>query len=161
VILFPGELAGTRRTGIDSAHLENIMQPSASSFTAKLGAFSPYALALLRIVVAYLFIQHGTAKLFGVPHVPSMDGVQLMSLFGASAILELVGGALLLIGLWVRPVAFVLSGEMAVAYFLVHAAQGNVLTPILNGGEGAVLYCFIFLAMACVGGGAWTLDRRG
>jgi putative oxidoreductase len=134
--------------------------PRSNSFTGRLGAFAPYALALLRIVVAYLFIQHGTAKLFGVPHVAAMDGVQLMSLVGVSAILELVGGALLLIGLWVRPTAFILSGEMAVAYFMVHAAQGNVLHPILNGGEPAVLYCFIFLAIATVGGGAWTIDKR-
>ena len=134
--------------------------PRSSSFTGRLESFAPYALALLRIVTAYLFIQHGTAKLFGVPHVAALDGVQVMSLFGFAAILELVGGALLLIGLWVRPVALLLSGEMAVAYFMVHAPQGNVLMPILNGGEGAVLYCFIFLAIACAGGGAWTLDRR-
>jgi putative oxidoreductase len=137
-----------------------LVSSTTHSFTARLESFAPYALALLRVVVAYLFIQHGTAKLFGVPHVPAMDGVQLMSLIGASAVLELVGGALLLIGLFVRPTAFILSGEMAVAYFMVHAAQGNVLIPMLNGGEPAVLYCFIFLALAALGGGAWTLDKR-
>jgi putative oxidoreductase len=126
----------------------------------KFAAYAPYALALLRLVVAYLFIQHATAKLFGFPHVAALDGVKVMSLFGIAAIIELVGSVLLLIGLWVRQVAFVLCGEMAVAYFLIHAPQGHALTPILNSGEAAVLYCFIFLAMAALGGGAWTLDKR-
>ena len=138
------------------------MQPvtDSSSLQARLASFSPYALALLRIVAAYLFIQHGTAKLFHVPHVAAFDGVEVMSLFGAAAIIELVGGALLLIGLFVRPVAFILCGEMAFAYFIGHAPHGNVLVPMLNGGELAVLFCFAFLALATLGGGAWTLDRR-
>jgi len=131
-----------------------------NSFVAKLESFTPYALALLRLVTAFLFIQHATAKLFGVPHVAALDGVLLMSLFGFAAVIEIVGSTLLLIGLWVRQAAFVLSGEMAVAYFLVHAAQGNALSPLLNGGESAVLFCFIFLALAAVGGGAWTLDGK-
>lgn len=133
---------------------------TANSVISRLESLTPYALALLRLVTAFLFIQHATAKLFGVPHVAALDGVQLMSLFGAAAIIEIVGSTLLLIGLWVRQTAFILSGEMAVAYFLVHAPQGNVLSPILNGGESAVLFCFIFLAIAAVGGGAWTLDGR-
>ena len=132
--------------------------PRSSSFTGRLESFAPYALALLRIVAAYLFIQHGTAKLFGVPHVAALDGVQVMSLFGFAAILELVGGALLLIGLWVRPVALLLSGEMAVAYFIAHASHGHVLLPTLNEGEAAVLYCFVFLLLSVAGAGAWSLD---
>ena len=115
-------------------------------------------LGLLRIVTAYLFIQHGTAKLFGVPHVAAFDGLQLASLAGAAGVLELVGGALLLLGLFTRPVAFILSGEMAFAYFIGHASQGMVLTPMLNGGELAVLYCFVFLYFAAAGGGAWSVD---
>jgi putative oxidoreductase len=131
-----------------------------SSRLPSTASVTPYALALLRLVAAYLFLQHGTAKLFGMPHVAALDGVAVLSLFGIAGIIELVGGALLLVGLWTRVVAFLLCGEMAVAYFLVHAAQGHVLTPILNGGEGAVLYCFIFLLLAAAGGGAWTIDRR-
>jgi putative oxidoreductase len=139
------------------------MQSSATqagAFVAKLESFSPYALALLRLVTAFLFIQHATAKLFHVPHVTALDGVQLMSLFGIAGVIEVIGSALLILGLWTRQIAFILSGEMAFAYFIAHAPQGNVLSPLLNGGESAILFCFIFLAIAAVGGGAWTLDSR-
>ena len=133
---------------------------NADPLSTKAAAYTPYALALLRLVTAFLFIQHATAKLFHMPHVQGLDGVQVMSLFGIAGIIELVGSTLLLLGLFTRPAAFVLSGEMAVAYFMVHAAQGHVLSPLLNGGESAVLFCFIFLALAATGGGAWTLDRK-
>ncbi len=86
------------------------------------------------------------------------DNLQLMSLIGVAGILEVVGGALLLIGLFTRPVAFILSGQMAVAYFVGHAVQGNVLVPMLNRGESAVLFCFIFLFLAAAGAGAWAVD---
>jgi putative oxidoreductase len=118
----------------------------------------PRVLAVLRIITAYLFIPHGTAKLFGVPHVAMFDGLQLMSLVGLAGVLEVVGGALLLIGLFTRPVAFVLCGFMAVAYFMAHANQGNALLPMLNGGELAVLYCFVFLYFVFAGAGAWSVD---
>ena len=118
----------------------------------------PRALAVLRIVTAYLFIPHGTAKLFGVPHQKMFDGLQLMSLTGVAGILEVVGGALLLVGLFTRPVAFVLCGFMAVAYFMAHASQGNVLLPMLNQGELAVIYCFVFLYFTVAGAGAWSVD---
>jgi Predicted membrane protein len=118
----------------------------------------PRALAVLRIVTAYLFITHGTAKLFGVPHQAMFDGLKLMSLTGVAGILELVGGALILIGLFVRPVAFVMCGFMAVAYFMAHGSQGNVLVPMLNKGELAVLYCFVFLYFTAAGAGAWSVD---
>jgi len=118
------------------------------------------ALAVLRIVTAYLLIQHGTAKHFGFPHVASFDNLVLLSLPGIAGILEIVGGALLLIGLFTRPVAFVLSGLLAFAYFIGHAPRGNVLSPMLNGGEAAVLYCFVFLFLAAAGGGSWSLDAR-
>lgn len=114
-------------------------------------------LGILRIVTAFMFIQHGSAKLFHVPHVPMFDGVQLMSLTGFAGIIEIVGGPLLLIGLFTRPVAFILSGEMAFAYFIAHAPQ-NFL-PVLNGGEMAVEWCFVFLYMSAAGPGAWSLDR--
>ncbi len=118
----------------------------------------PRALAALRIVTGYLFLQHGTAKLLGFPHVAMFDHVSIMSMIGVAGILELVGGAMVLLGLWVRPATFILSGEMAVAYFVAHASRGNLLFPTLNQGEGAVLYCFIFLFLAAAGGGSWSID---
>lgn len=123
-----------------------------------LQVWTPRAQALLRIVTAYLFLTHGSAKLLGIPHVAMFDGLQLMSLTGIAGILELVGGLLLLIGLFTRPVAFVLSGEMAVAYFMAHASKGSALVPMLNQGELAVLYCFVFLYLAAAGPGPWSLD---
>ena len=125
---------------------------------ATLERWRPRVLALLRIVTAYLFIQHGTAKLLGVPHVAMFDGLQLLSMAGIAGLLEIAGGALMLIGLFTRPTAFVLSGEMAFAYFIGHASKGNALVPMLNGGELAALYCFIFLYFAVAGAGAWSVD---
>ena len=121
-------------------------------------AWRPRALALLRIVTAYLFLTHGTSKLLGMPHVAMFDKLQLFSLMGLAGTLELVGGVLLLVGLFTRPVAFILSGEMAFAYFMGHAPGGNWLVPMLNMGELAVLYCFVFLYFAAAGAGAWSLD---
>ena len=132
----------------------------ATSAPAWLDAWVPRAQGLLRIVTAFLFLEHGTAKLFKVPHVAMFDNPQLMSLIGVAGILEVVGGALLLIGLFTRPVAFILSGQMAVAYFVGHAVQGNVLVPMLNRGESAVLFCFIFLFLAAAGAGAWAVDTK-
>jgi putative oxidoreductase len=119
-------------------------------------AWSPRLLSVLRIVTALMFLQHGTAKFFGFPHVDAFDNIQLASLLGAAGVLEIVGGLLLLIGLFTRPAAFVLSGFMAVAYFMAHAPQG--FYPLLNQGELAVLYCFIFLYLSVAGGGAWSAD---
>jgi putative oxidoreductase len=121
--------------------------------------WAPRLQSILRIIVASLFLQHGTAKLLHVPHVPSFDSVQLISLVGVAGLLELLGGFLLLIGLFTRPVAFILSGEMAVAYFMAHGPRN--LLPILNGGELAVIYCFVFLYFAAAGGGPWSIDQRG
>ena len=121
-------------------------------------AYTSRGLALLRIVTGFLFVQHGTAKLFGAPHVAMFDGLQLASLMGVAGLLELVGGALLLIGLFSRPVAFVLAGFMAVAYFMAHASQGHLFVPILNQGELAIMFCFVFLYIAVAGGGAWSVD---
>jgi len=118
----------------------------------------PRALALLRIVAGFVFLQHGTAKLFGVPHFAAYDGLALVSLPGLAGVIELVAGALLVLGLFTRPAAFIASGEMAVAYFMAHAPRGHVLTPFINQGETAVLYCFIFLFLAVAGGGAWSVD---
>jgi putative oxidoreductase len=126
--------------------------------TTVLETWRPRALAVLRIITAYLLIPHGTAKLFGVPHQAMFDGLQLVSLVGLAGILEVFGGLLILIGLFTRPVAFVLCGFMAAAYFMGHATQGNVLLPMLNQGELAVLYCFVFLYLFVAGAGAWSVD---
>ncbi|MCC6946499.1 MAG: DoxX family protein [Bradyrhizobiaceae bacterium] len=116
----------------------------------------PRALAALRIVTALLFIPHGTAKLFGWPQVEMFANLELFSLVGLAGVLEVVGGVLILIGWFTRPVAFVLSGFMAVAYFLAHA--GQAVLPLLNGGELAALYSWLFLYLAVAGAGAWSVD---
>ncbi|MGA8863404.1 MAG: DoxX family protein [Gallionella sp.] len=118
--------------------------------------WTPRILGIMRIIVGFLFLQHGAAKLLGVPHIAMFDGLQLVSLMGLAGILELVGGSLILLGLLTRPVAFILSGEMAVAYFMAHAPHGFL--PILNQGELAVVYCFVFLYLSVAGGGAYSLD---
>ncbi|MDB5823583.1 MAG: DoxX family protein [Herminiimonas sp.] len=118
--------------------------------------WTPRLLSVLRIVVGLLFLQHGAAKLLGVPHVAMFDGLKLVSLIGLAGVLELVGGLLIVLGLFTRPVAFILSGFMAVAYFMAHAPQGAL--PILNQGELAVLYCFAFLYLAVAGGGTASID---
>lgn len=125
---------------------------------ALLETWTPRAQAALRIVAGFLFLQHATAKLFGIPHVEAFDNLTLFSLVGFAGVLELIGGALLIVGLFTRPAAFILSGEMALAYFIAHAPHGHFLTPSMNQGEPAVLYCFIFLFLAAAGGGAWSLD---
>lgn len=119
-------------------------------------AWRPRVLSILRIMAALMFLAHGTGKLFAFPVVPMFANVQLFSLFGIAGVIELVGGVLLALGLFTRPVAFILSGQMAVAYFLIHAPQN--FFPILNGGELAAVYSFLFLYFAVAGGGAWSLD---
>ena len=122
--------------------------------------YQPYVLGLLRIVAGYTFFLHGTAKLFGAPHMAMFDGMQLFSLMGLAGVLELIGGALLIIGLFTRPVAFLLSGQMAVAYFMAHASTSNFALPLINQGEPAVLFCFIFLYLFFAGAGALSVDNR-
>lgn len=117
--------------------------------------FSPYLLSILRIVAAFVYMAHGTQKLFGFPAPFPMP--HLPPLFLAGGIIETFGGLLLLIGLFTRPVALIVSGEMAVVYFLFHAPHG--FWPLLNGGEVVVLYCFIFLYFASTGAGPWSVDR--
>jgi putative oxidoreductase len=125
-----------------------------ASLESSLDRLRPEALAVLRIMTALLFLAHGTGKLFGFPDIGFQ--AELFSLVGVSAVLELVGGILLVLGLFTRPVAFILSGEMAVAYFMAHAPQG--FFPIVNQGELAVLYCFVFLYFVFAGAGAWSVD---
>ena len=119
--------------------------------------WSPRLLSVLRIVTAFLFIQHGSMKLLGFPPSEAFAGLKLISLIGFAGVLELFGGLLVLFGLFTRPVAFILSGEMAFAYFMAHAPHG--FFPILNHGELAVLYCFVFLYLAVAGGGVWSVDQ--
>jgi putative oxidoreductase len=110
--------------------------------------------SLLRIVAAFLYLQHGTQKLFGVPH--GMGTVPLFGLMGLAGIIETVGGVLLLVGFGTRIVAFIMSGEMAFAYFMRHFP--NAFLPIENHGELAVVFCFIFLYFAAAGPGPWSID---
>jgi putative oxidoreductase len=119
--------------------------------------WSPRLLSVLRAVAALLFMQHGAQKFFAFPAPSQMGQPPLLSLLGLAGVLELFGGLLLLIGLFTRPVAFVLSGFMAVAYFMAHAPQG--FWPLLNKGELAALYSFVFLYLAAAGGGEWSVDR--
>jgi putative oxidoreductase len=138
-----------------------------NSFT---NTWAPRALSLLRIVSAFLLMAHGAQKVFGVLTPPPAPGAPApppfafnpFSLIGLAGVLEFFGGLLLLVGLFTRPVAFILAGMMAVAYFMAHAPAG--FWPIINRGELAVLYCFVFLYLAAAGGGPWSLDhliRRG
>ncbi len=124
------------------------------SLFERLSLYQPAALAILRIITALLFIEHGTQKLFGFPPAP----FTITTLFFVAGIIELVGGLLILFGLFTRPVAFLLSGEMAIAYFLVHMQID--FFPANNQGDGAVLFCFVFLFLVFAGPGKWALDNR-
>jgi putative oxidoreductase len=119
-------------------------------------AWADRLLSVLRVVAAFLFMLHGTQKLFAFPVSEPRDPAALFSLMGLAGVLEVFGGLLLLVGLFTRPVAFVLAGEMAVAYFKSHFPEG--FWPNLNRGELAALYCFLFLYLAAAGGGAWSLE---
>ena len=119
-----------------------------------LGRYSPYIYALLRMVAGFIFFQHGLQKLFGIPG--TQPPVDVMTQAGLAGIIELIGGTLIAIGLFTSPVAFVASGEMAVAYFQVHAPRAY--WPMMNGGELAALFSFLFLYFAAVGSGKWSVD---
>ena len=124
------------------------------SIKSTFSRLAPHLLSVLRIVAAFTFMAHGTQKLFGFP--ASGPQFPMMSLLGAAGILEAFGGLLMLLGLFTRPVAFVLSGEMAAAYFMQHAPRGS--WPLVNGGELAVLYCFLWLYFSAAGPGPWSVD---
>jgi putative oxidoreductase len=121
-------------------------------------SWAPYLLSVLRIVAAFLFIQFGTAKLFALPAavMPGGGTASFGSLAWFAGFLEVFGGLFLLLGLFTRPVAFLLSGEMAFAYFIGHAPQG--FWPVLNQGHPAILFCFLFLYLSAAGAGPWSLD---
>jgi putative oxidoreductase len=121
--------------------------------------WTPRVQSIMRIVAAYLFMLHGSSKILHIPYIARFEHVHIFSLAGLAGMLKLVGGALLILGMFTRPVAFVLSGEMAFAYFMAHASRGHIWLPLMNGGDAAVLYCFIFLFLAIAGGGTWSIDR--
>ena len=125
--------------------------------TLNTAAWAPRALAALRIVAGLLFLAHGVIKLFGFPEGAQPGQVELASLMGVGAVIELVTGSLILLGLFVRPAAFIASGQMAVAYWMFHAPSSPY--PAVNGGDAAILFCFIFLYLAAAGGGAWQLKK--
>jgi putative oxidoreductase len=126
--------------------------------TEALAAWTPRALSLLRIITGLLIIQHGMGKLLGFPALPAYANVQAMSLVGAAGFIELIGGALLILGLCTRPVAFILAGEMAFAYFIGHFPKGFL--PLINGGTLAILYCFTCLYLSTAGAGPWSIDAK-
>ncbi len=127
-----------------------------ASIEATCQTWAPRLLSVLRIIVGLLFIEHGTSKFFGFPSGGETGTVELFSLIGLSGVLELVGGVLLTLGLFTRITAFILSGEMAFAYFIAHAPHS--FFPLINRGEPAVFYCFMFLYIAAAGSGPWSID---
>jgi putative oxidoreductase len=114
-------------------------------------------LSILRFVVGLCFFEHGLSKLFGFPHVAMFDHLHLFSLIGLQGVIELIGGALVCVGLFTRPAAFILSGDMAVAYFMAHFPKN--FFPDVNGGDAAILYCFLFFYIFFAGPGPWSLDH--
>lgn len=130
---------------------------STPNLAGKWSAWAPQLRSVLRIVAAFMFMQYGGMKLFGWPAaMPDGKTAGLLTELGIAGILEIFGGGLLLVGLFTRPVAFLLSGQMAVAYFQFHAPQS--FWPIVNQGQTAVLYCFIWLYLSAAGGGPWSVD---
>ncbi len=158
---------GSRPTGVKALALgphptPPLRRPKTPPMTlapAFIATWTPRAIALLRIVTAFLFLQHGSAKLLGVPHVAMFDGLPPLSFYGFAGMLEIVCGVLVLIGWYTRPAAFIASGEMAVAYFIGHVPQGHFLSPLLNQGESAVMFCFVFLLLSVAGPGAWSVSK--
>jgi putative oxidoreductase len=124
----------------------------------KLAPFAPRALSVLRIVTGLMIIQHGMGKIIGFPVYPAYANVQPLSLIGAAGFIELIGGALLILGLLTRPAAFILAGEMAFAYFMVHAPKS--FYPLINGGTLAIMYCFTCLYLSTAGAGPWSVDAK-
>lgn len=124
--------------------------------TNTLNRYAPHVLSVLRVVAAFIFLLHGTQKLLGIPETARMP--EFLSMLWVAGALEIVGGILLILGLFTRPTAFVMSGLMAFAYFIAHAPRS--IFPTLNGGDAAILYCFVFLYLVFAGPGPWSLDAR-
>ena len=127
------------------------------AITAIADAWAPRVLSVLRFVTGLVYMEHGTHKMFNFPDRGPHEAYNLMTLTpGVTGVLEVFGGLLIVLGLFTRPAAFILSGEMAIAYWTVHALRSPY--PYVNGGDPAILFCFIFLYLACAGGGPWSLD---
>jgi putative oxidoreductase len=124
--------------------------------TESLTAWAPRALSVLRIITGLMVIQHGMSKLIGFPAVAAVANLNPLSLIGAAGFIELIGGALLIIGFLTQPVAFIISGEMAFAYFMVHAPKS--FFPLINGGTLAIIFCFACLYLSTAGAGPWSVD---
>ena len=124
----------------------------------QVNGWSSRALAALRIVAGLLFLAHGVIKVFGFPAKAEPGQQELLSLFGIGGVIELITGLLLILGLFTRPAAFIASGQMAVAYWMFHFPSSPY--PAVNGGDAAILYCFIFLYIFTAGPGAWSIDNR-
>ena len=124
----------------------------------RVSKYAPEVLSIARIVIGLLFLEHGTSKLFDFPH-GTMAQPTMGSLIWFQGVIELVGGALFIVGFQTRLVAFILAGDMAVAYFMAHAPKG--IYPMLNGGDAAILYCFVFLIYFVTGPGRWSADESG
>lgn len=125
-----------------------------------LDKYQPHALAILRMATALTFMAHGTQKMFGFPASQmGGGGFDLFSLMGVAAVLEVFGGLAILAGAFTRPVAFVLAAEMAYAFWFLHVPMGGTIIPVANGGDAAVLFCFVFLYLVFAGPGAWSVDR--
>jgi putative oxidoreductase len=157
--VFHENLTHRDRPGRDIAAIRSLLparKPIEENLMNFLAPWTPQLLSVLRIMSGLLLLQHGTTKYLNFPTSP-MNDASALSMGGIAGILELVGGVLLVMGLFTRPVAFILSGMTAAAYFIAHAPQG--FFPLLNGGELAALYCFVFLFIAAAGGGAWSVDR--
>jgi putative oxidoreductase len=127
-----------------------------SSVALSSSAWTGRAHSVLRIVTGLIFLEHGTGKFLGFPHLPQLPPVGSMAWIGG--ILELIGGAMIVLGLFTRPVAFLLSGEMAIAYFYSHFPRD--FFPAINGGDAAILYCFVFLYLFVAGPGPWSVDAK-
>jgi putative oxidoreductase len=151
--LAAGERAGYGRP-VWTANPARFVNGGISMFFDRLSKYWPEALSIVRIVVGLLFLEHGTAKLFGFPMTPTAMPA-MGTLLWFQGLIELLGGAAFAVGLCTRPVAFVLAGDMAVAYFMAHASKN--FFPILNGGDAAILYCFIFLLYVVTGPGRWAV----
>ncbi len=124
----------------------------------KLAPWAPRALSVLRIITGLMIIEHGMGKIFHFPALPAYANIQPLSLLGVAGFIELIGGALLILGLWTRPAAFIVAGEMGVGYFIAHASKS--FFPLLNGGSLAIMYCFTCLYLATAGGGPYSVDAK-
>jgi putative oxidoreductase len=140
----------------DAIPIKRVKTLGGTIMNETIAAWTPRALSVLRIITGLLIIQHGMGKIIHFPALPAYANVQPLSLLGAAGFIELIGGALLILGLFTRPAAFILSGEMAFAYFIVHAPKD--FHPLINGGTLAILYCFTCLYLSTAGAGPWSVD---